>query len=359
MFQVRISTLVQVVAFAAMLLLLVLLREALIAAHIDETILRVASDASIYYEFYQSVHADTDLLESPALFLIGSPMLFMKLAGGNLIIVQLFNLALMFYALRTALACLATRSAQLLFIVGALSFPYFLFGFLGLNKEVYGMCSAIFFGSYLIRGLRRHLLLALVLAACARYYMLIALALLWFTVPLGRPPRYWAVMASLLALSIVAPVAKFIIPEYSAESVLEDSGRIGIVFAWAIDHFGYALVYPIKYVFLMPTRFYGFLIGATEDAMGAAVSCMSILMFGLACLALLKRRSLDPLVSRLIVAGLIAPVPIMWSEIMHWRYYSFVYFFFLYAVLLQAERRMASTSSAEPPHPAAVSSATA
>ena len=45
--QIRISTLVQVVAFAAMLAVLLLLREALIVAHVDETILSVASDASI------------------------------------------------------------------------------------------------------------------------------------------------------------------------------------------------------------------------------------------------------------------------------------------------------------------------
>lgn len=356
--RIRISTLVQVVAFAAMLAVLLLLREALIVAHADETILSVASDASIYYEVYQALYVYADLLERPALLLIGSPMLFMKLASGNLIVVQLCNLALMFFALRTALSSLATRPGRLLFIAGALSFPYFLFGFLGLNKEVYAMCSAIFFGSYLIRGLRRHLLLALLLAACARYYMLIALVLLWFAVPRGRPPRYWAIVAYLLGLSIAAPAAKFIIPEYTTEGLLEDSGTIGVVFAWVIDHFGYAPLYPIKYLSLMPTRLYGYLIGATEDAMGAAVSCLSLLMFALACLALMKRRALDPLARKLIVAGLVAPMPIMWSEIMHWRYYSFVYFFFLFAVLLQAERPVAATSRTEPPRPAGTSCAT-
>ena len=55
---------------------------------------------------------------------------------------------------------------------------------------------------------------------------------------------------------------------------------------------------------------------------------------------LLNRRLLSPMVSRLIVAGFVAPVPIMWSEIMHWRYYSFVYFFFLYAVVLNMEERV-------------------
>ena len=35
-----------------------------------------------------------------------------------------------------------------------------------------------------------------------------------------------------------------------------------------------------------------------------------------------------------IVAAFVAPAPIMWAEIMHWRYYSFVYVFFLYALVL-------------------------
>ena len=40
-----------------------------------------------------------------------------------------------------------------------------------------------------------------------------------------------------------------------------------------------------------------------------------------------------------VIAGLVAPVPIMWSEIMHWRYYSFVYFFFVFAIVLHGADR--------------------
>lgn len=336
--RIRVSTIVLGVAFALFATVLVTLRETLRLAHIDESILKVASDASIYFEVFELLYADADLIESPALFLVGSPMLFMKLAGGNLFIVQACNLALMLVTLRVALVGLGTLSGRLFFVAGALCFPYFLFGFLGLNKEIYAMCSAIFFGSYLIRGRRSHLLYALLLAACARYYMLIALLVLFFTVPREGRPRYGLVVAVLLAFSAVAPVAKYIVPEYTTEGLLEDSGTIGIVFAWLIDHFAYALTYPIKYAFLIPTRAYGYLVGASEDLMGAVVSALSVLMFLAACLAMLNHRRLDPLAKRLIVAGFVAPAPIMWSEIMHWRYYSFVYFFFLFALLLQRER---------------------
>jgi hypothetical protein len=57
---------------------------------------------------------------------------------------------------------------------------------------------------------------------------------------------------------------------------------------------------------------------------------------------LLRHRPRSALAGRLVVAGLVAPIPIMWSEIMHWRYYSFVYFFFLYAIVLDRRERRSS-----------------
>ena len=47
---------------------------------------------------------------------------------------------------------------------------------------------------------------------------------------------------------------------------------------------------------------------------------------------------MEPVVKRLIVAGFIAPIPIMWSEILHWCYYSFV-FFYLFAIISHIESR--------------------
>lgn len=199
------------------------------------------------------------------------------------------------------------------------------------------MSAAIFFGSWLVRGLRRHLLFALVLGACARYYMVIALVALVFTVPRNRPPRLWLAGAMLVAISAIAPLAKAMIPGYSHEAVLDDAGRIGLLFAAVIDNYGYALAYPFKYVMLVPTRFYGLLVGASGDWMGAGASLAS--MIAVAAAAYVFQRDHDPLVRRLVVAGLVAPVPIMWSEIMHWRYYAFVYFFFLYAIVIHGERR--------------------
>jgi hypothetical protein len=253
--------------------------------------------------------------------------------------------------LRRTLDCFSTLRARLLFMTGALLFPYFVFGFLGLNKEIYAMCAAMLFATYMVRGRTLDLLFALAVAACARYYMVLALLLLLLLVPRAGRPRYALMIVTLLAISIAAPAVKLLVPGYSAEDLLEDSGVAGRIFAAAIDSFGYALIYPIKYLVLIPLRAYGFLLGAGRpgDAMDAVVSIASLVVLVLALQVMLQWRRASAVVRRLVVAALVAPMPIMWSEIMHWRYYSFVYFFFLVAVVLHGveRRRTAPVAGAD------------
>ena len=339
MIRVRMSTLGLGLTFVLLLALLLLLRSELLAAHLDNTIDYFAADAATYLSLYEELYAELDLSENPALFLIGSPILFMKLASGDLFLIQTLNLALMTVSLKIAFDCLPRRRARFEFMAGALAFPYFLFGFLSLNKEVYAMCSAILYACYTARGRRSHLLAALVLAACARYYMLICLLTLLVVVPRDKAPRYRLIMVLLLAISFSAPFIKSSIPGYSGEDLLEDSGRAGVFFSSLIDSFGYVLAYPIKYVALIPMRAYGLLIGSdrTTDLLEGAVSITSLAALVLALRILSQRKPRNGIAQRLVVAGLVAPIPIMWSEIMHWRYYSFVYFFFLYAIVLHRE----------------------
>jgi hypothetical protein len=338
--RIRASTLGLALAFVLLLGLLLVLRGTLFAAHLDRSIEYVASDAATYFSLYQDFYEDLDLAENPALFLIGSPILFMKLAGGDLFVIQALNLVVMAASLKAALSCLPDRRARFAFMAGALAFPYFLFGFLSLNKEVYAMCSAILYTAYMAKGRRSHLLAALVLAACARYYMLVALVTLLVLVPRDRTPRYGWMFVLLIAISFAAPLVKSLVPGYSGEDLLEDSGSAGLFFSRLIDSFGYALAYPVKYVVLIPMRAYGLLIGSGRSTVLLAY-VVSILSFAALVVALgtFSHRRRSALVQRLVVAGLVAPMPLMWSEIMHWRYYSFVYFFFLFAIVVDREER--------------------
>ncbi|MGV8934790.1 MAG: hypothetical protein ACOH1I_09210 [Gallionellaceae bacterium] len=126
--------------------MLVALLASLLAAHGSETIQYFSSDAANFSSCLQTSTPISNSLK-PALFLIGSPIFLMKLADGDLFLIQLFNLLLMGLALKAALECLPYARAGSHFLLGVLVFPYFVFGFLSLNKEVYAMCSAILFGA--------------------------------------------------------------------------------------------------------------------------------------------------------------------------------------------------------------------
>lgn len=338
--------------FLVLLLSLVLLREALLASHVDGAIQYFSSDASAYFELYTNLYADVELAQNPALFLVGSPILFMKLADGNILLTQLFNLMLMGFSLKRAIDCLPSARAGLMFLFGSLIFPYFVFGFLSLNKEVYAMCSAIMFGCYLIRARLLDVLLALVFAMCARYYMFVSILVLMVMVPREKPPRYKLVAAMMLIISIAAPIAKTLVPEYSSEDLLEVSGFTGVIFSKAIDSFAYVIIYPIKYLALIPQRAYSFVVGSGRetDAIEGLVSIATLWALVSSLLLLTRRQKPSLLVRQLVIAGLIAPIPMMWSEIMHWRYYSYVYFFFLFAIVINASEK-SGKKTLNPGHP--------
>ncbi len=336
MIKVRASTITLGVILILMLTLLMSLREELLVAHFDETIHYFSSDAATYMSLFDTVYANISLGESHALFLIGSPILFMKLSDGNLFTIQACNLMLMGFTLKVAMNSFATRQGRIVFIAGACVMPYFIFGFLSLNKEIYAMCSAIFFASYVVRGMLRHLLIALLLAFCARYYMLLALVALLALVPRTGNQRNYLIITLLIVISATAPILKYAVPEYSNEGLLDATGTTGLIFSKAVDSGGYAVIYPLKYMMLVPQRAYSFLIDSSRagNGMEAIVSLVSLAVILTSIYTIKFKHSIAPPARILIIMGFVAPIPIMWTEIMHWRYFSFVYFFFLYALIL-------------------------
>lgn len=336
MYSLRISSLISGMIFLLLLGLLLIFKDALLEAHITGAIEYLASDAVTYFSAYEVLFSDVNLAETPDLLLVGSPILFMNLMNGNLLLIQLWQLALMFISIKVGVGCFETMRGRVTFIVGSLIFPYFLFGFLSLNKEIYAMCATIFYASYYLHGKRSHLLAALILAMVSRYYMLISLVTLLLLVPRIGKPRYWLICTMLIVISVAAPFVKSIVPGYSSEGLLDAPSTIGLISSKIIDSFGYAIFYPVKYVILIPMRAYGFFVDTsrTTNAMEGLVSLGSLAMLILVLYLVLLKIQTRPIVGRLILLGFIAPMPIMWSEIMHWRYYSFVYFFFIFAVIL-------------------------
>lgn len=332
---VRITHLLLATAFLLLGLILWAFSDALFAAHTNGLIYYFSSDGGEYYRLYEMLYADVELLESPALFMVGSPILMLKLAEGHLWIVQIVNLAVMAYTLYVGVDALPDLRSRLKFVIGTLAFPYFLFGFLALNKEVFAMSSAIMLCAYYTAGKRRHLLLALFFAGLARYYMLLSFFFVILTVPRNKPPRYRAIVAVALGISLLGPIVKSLIPSYSKDEVLDVSGLTGLIFTAMIDHGAYFIAYPIKYLFLLPQRMYSWLIDPTRksNTMEACVSLLTMfVMFRIALLVASRRFRQSP-AFKFVIVGAVAPLPMMWSDIMHWRYFSFVYFFYLFALV--------------------------
>jgi hypothetical protein len=346
---VRISSLVLVGVCTLLALTLAALRDVLPEAHRDLTIQYFASDAATYYQGYYDFWANEDFLARPLLLLNGTPIVLMMLSGGNLMLILGANLVLMLITLKVGMSALDSLQSRLLFLVGAFAFPYFSFGFLSLNKELYAMCSAVFFASYWLRGSKTHLLVALLLAFAARYYMLVAIVFLACVFPRNRSPRYWLAVATLLGISVIAPFAKTRIPGYSSQGLLEGGGLSGQLFSQIIDWHGYALVYPIKYLALVPTRIYSVVIGLGRqaDPMEAAVSLLTLILIAVCAYVVVCKRqeTRNPLIFAMM--ALISPIPMMWTEIGHWRYFSYIYFFLLFGVILHySERRSARRRAA-------------
>ncbi len=335
-FKIRINSLWLYVIFLLFFGILLIFREALLEAHTNGEIEYFASDAVTYFSAYETLFSNVDLTEAPDLLLVGSPILLMNLMNGNLMFIQLLQLVLMFISIKVGVGCFETMRARVAFILGSLMFPYFLFGFLSLNKEIYAMCATIFYTSYYLRGKWWHLLVALILAMVSRYYMLLCLVTILILVPRLGKPRYWLIYMTLIVISIAAPIAKSIIPGYSSEGLLDAPSSIGLISSKIIDSYGYWIIYPIKYLILIPLRAYSFFIDSNRNAnaMEGFVSIISLVMLMLALYIVLIKNPTRPIVRKLILLGFVGPMPIMWSEIMHWRYYSYVYFFFIFAVIL-------------------------
>lgn len=304
------------------------------AGHADGRILEFLSDATVYNKHYVERFANADVLENWTTFLRASPILMMMLFDGSIFLVQLFNASVMMICLMVSQRCFKSEPAKFFYLLSCMIFPYFSFGFLGLNKEVYAMCSAMVFSAFIVSGAKRFLIFSLLLALMARYYMVAPLIMLVLIFPRHRSPRYYLAGLSLVFVSIVGPLAKTMVPEYSHMNLLEGAGQTAVLVSTVIDNFGYAAIYPIKYVILILVRPFGFFFAGNGDAVGAAVSILSCIAGALAIYVFAKAKRNHREIGLFVLAGLLAPIPLMWSEIMHWRYYSFVYFFFIFAICI-------------------------
>lgn len=196
--------------------------------------------------------------------------------------------------------------------------------------------SILLFCCYYLNKSTYILIFALLLAFCARSYLMISLVLMLFVFPVKYKPRWSLLLFTIVSLSILP----FIISQLSGFSIHLIDGEIGraaILFSSLIREGLYIIVYPFKYLILMLSKTYqGFNVGfdfsnRPQDLHEFFVSFLSLLVFSYSLyIYLFKRKSTD---TRFFYLGLFSPILLQFSDIFHWRYSAFVYVFFIFYIL--------------------------
>lgn len=309
--------------------------------HVDKTIYWISSDGSQYLKNLQDFEG-ISFAQVPSLFLTAMPIFLIRIFGNSFKILFLFNLLVLTYSLWSTSSLFRSATYRNAFLFLALVFPYTLFSPFSVNKEVFMVSSCLMFITYWVRGRFIDLLLSLVFAFLARYYMVGALLFLWVAFPRVYSPRIWIVLSTLILCSL-GLYFKHFVPGYSPGDAdyYAEAGRISSFFNYCVDNGMYWVIYIPKFIILMMSKTWSLLL--TSDFMDRKfdvaegfVSVMSLIVFLGAFLMLLLRKVSRPF-GYLFFMGLVAPLPLMWTEIFHWRYFSYVYFIFLFAIMKELD----------------------
>lgn len=318
---------------------------ALTAAHENHDIAYFAADAPVYYEIYTQF-GDENISENLWLLLNGFPVIELLLSNGSIFTTSIFNLIVVFVAITAWLGSFNRKEFTFNPVLVILIFPYLSLGFFSLNKEVFVMSSILLFIRYWLRGGYGYLFMAFVVAWMGRYHMAIVIIFLFAVFPRDRSPRIRLAITSLFFISIAAPFLKSFIPGYSSEGLIDQSvGVIMKIFIDMVDSYLYFIIYPFKFIALAMFRFYGVFVAANEDAANSLVmeAYISLLSVAIATysfwLYMFRRRSLCYTSKALFLMGFLSPIPILWSDIGQWRYYSFTYFLFSAGLIVHFESK--------------------
>lgn len=336
------------VLFPIITILLYAFDGALTAAYDNHDIAYFAADAPVYYEFY-TLFGDKELSENLWLLLNGFPVIQVLVANGSIFIISIFNLIVAFVAITAWVGSFTKRGSTFYSMLAVLIFPYLSLGFFSLNKEVFVMSSILLFVRYWLRGGYGYLFMAFVVAWMGRYHMAVVIVFLFAIFPRDGSPRIHLAIATLLAISIAAPFLKPLIPGYSSEGLIDESvGVMMKLFIDSVDSYLYFLIYPFKFLALAIFRFYGVFVAANADSanslfMESYISLLSIAIIAYSFwLYMVRRKSLCYASKVLFLMAFLSPIPILWSDIGHWRYYSFTYFLFIAGLIVHFETKRVS-----------------
>jgi len=300
-------------------------------AHISEFIYWISSDAPVYYNNMDNFQLDS-FFSNPQYFVNLMPIFIYNIFDGMqgyLLFVSVIG----FFVIRFSLKFIE-RKYRVFYICFLMIFPYVSLGFFSINKEIFSLLSAILFSCYYKDGKLATLFFACVLAFFARSYLLLSFLFVVFFVPVNGCFLRWRFFIFFLLLISVFPY--FISDLNGFDANYGDNAGFTAIFTSKLIHDGfYFIIYFLKYFLLLTSKFYqafnvGFdFSGRVQDFHEFIVSFITLIIFSLSiyCFCMKKKSRKD---KRYIYMALVSPVIVMFSDIFHWRYASFVYIFYLF-----------------------------
>lgn len=306
--------------------------------HVNGLIYWISSDAPVYYNRAE-IYSIEDFLENPHYFLNLMPIFIYNIVGGlfnYLIFVSILGFFVFFYSLE-----FIDKRFRVIYLIVLIIFPYTSLTYFSINKEIFAFLSAILLACYYNKQVVYILFFSLVLAFFARSYLFLTYVLMLFIFPVNgaRKPRWKFLLSVFLGISIIPFVISSFVGFGEDGLVQSDAGRSAIYFSSLISNGWYIAVYFAKYLILMLSKGYqGFNVGfdfsaRLQDAHEFVVSLLSSLFFVAAIgRHLLVKYSFkdNKNDSRFLYLALFSPVLLLFSDIFHWRYSSFVFVFLLF-----------------------------
>lgn len=319
--------------FLALLLTLVLISDSIKQWHLDGSIYWIASDAPVYYkalEIFTFEEFFSNWIYFTNLFLVFNVQLI-----GDLTLYLILVMIVCLFIIRYSLKFIEPKY-RLFYLFLLLIFPYSNITFFSINKEVFMFYSVVLFCCYYLNKSTMILIFALLLAFCARSYLMISLILMLFIFPVKHKPR-WSL---LLFIMVVLSISPLIISQFVGFSNNLLDGEIGgaaIVFSSLIREGLYIIVYPFKYLILMLSKTYqAFNVGfdfsnRPQDLHESLVSFFTVAVFVYSLyIYIFKRKFAD---TRFFYLALFSPLLLLFSDIFHWRYSAFVYVFYVFYII--------------------------
>ena len=217
--------------------------------------------------------------------------------------------------------------------------PFIFLGFFSINKEIFLVSSVLLFLAYYNSKSIKYLALCFVVMMFARSYMLLVYLFILIVFPPEGANVHWKLFfISIISASLLAPI--FLntgLIGGSDGELLNNAGSAAIIMSELIRKYLYFLVYFPKYLFLILTRIWSAYLQGVEgdyksNLRDLLVSLYSLVIIGYSVFSVHRYKTRD---FKFFLIAIFSPLPLMFSDIFHWRYYIYVLPFFIFYSLVK------------------------